>query len=161
MDLHCLPLSKWIYSNNSDQVIWLAEKKKWVWHLNLFSRTRVNCVQLYNVFFIPFLQHFHSFFSNIYIVCLLFLDEHQNTLELGFQLWKVAASCFYYIYPKYSDRQPWANSVDPDQMPQNVASDLSTQCLLPTEQFLGTKKGSKMFVSFFFFPIFTLYVYFS
>ena len=31
----------WIYSNNQDQVIWLAESKKWVWHLNLFSRTRV------------------------------------------------------------------------------------------------------------------------
>ena len=25
--------------------------------------------------------------------------------------------------PKYWDRQAWANSVDPDQMPQNVASD--------------------------------------
>ena len=27
------------------------------------------------------------------------------------------------IFPKYLDRQAWANSVDPDQMPQNVASD--------------------------------------
>ena len=27
------------------------------------------------------------------------------------------------IYTKYLDRQAWANSVDPDQMPQNVASD--------------------------------------
>ena len=26
LDLHCLPLSMWIYSNNLDQVIWLAEK---------------------------------------------------------------------------------------------------------------------------------------
>ena len=25
LDLHCLPLSMWIYSNNPDQVIWLAE----------------------------------------------------------------------------------------------------------------------------------------
>ena len=25
LDLHCLPLSMWIYSNNLDQVIWLAE----------------------------------------------------------------------------------------------------------------------------------------
>ena len=26
LDLHCLPLSMWIYINNLDQVIWLAEK---------------------------------------------------------------------------------------------------------------------------------------
>ena len=25
LDLHCLPLSMWIYSNNPDQAIWLAE----------------------------------------------------------------------------------------------------------------------------------------
>ena len=25
LDLHCLPLSMWIYINNLDQVIWLAE----------------------------------------------------------------------------------------------------------------------------------------
>ena len=25
LDLHCLPLSLWIYINNLDQVIWLAE----------------------------------------------------------------------------------------------------------------------------------------
>ena len=27
LDLHCLPLSMWIYSKNLDQVIWLAEKE--------------------------------------------------------------------------------------------------------------------------------------
>ena len=25
LDLHCLPLSMWIYNNNPDQVIWVAE----------------------------------------------------------------------------------------------------------------------------------------
>ena len=35
----------WIYSKNPDQVIWLAENLKWVWHLNLFSRTRVNTLK--------------------------------------------------------------------------------------------------------------------
>ena len=25
LDLHCLPLSMWLYSNNLDQEIWLAE----------------------------------------------------------------------------------------------------------------------------------------
>ena len=45
LDLHCLSLSMWIYSNNPDQVIWLAENWKWAWHLNLFSRTRVNTLE--------------------------------------------------------------------------------------------------------------------
>ena len=31
----------WIYINNLDQVIWLAENLKRAWHLNLYSRTRV------------------------------------------------------------------------------------------------------------------------
>ena len=41
LDLHCLPLRLWIYNNNPDQAIWLAENWKWVLHLNLFSMTRV------------------------------------------------------------------------------------------------------------------------
>ena len=31
----------WIYSNNPDQAIWLAENYKWAWHVTLSSRTRV------------------------------------------------------------------------------------------------------------------------
>ena len=38
----------------------------------------------------------------------------------------------YSIYPKYLDRQTWANSVDPDQMPQNVASDQGLHSLALT-----------------------------
>ena len=43
----------WIYVNNLDQVIWLAENWKWTWHLNLFSMTRVKtllrhvCLNMY------------------------------------------------------------------------------------------------------------------
>ena len=33
-------------------------------------------------------------------------------------------TCEYRTYLKYSDRQAWANSVDPGQTPQNAASDL-------------------------------------
>ena len=35
----------------------------------------------------------------------------------------------YHIYPKNSDREAWANSADPDQTPQNAASDLDLHCL--------------------------------
>ena len=41
----------------------------------------------------------------------------------------------YRTYPKYSDRKAWANSVDPDQTPHNVASDLGLHSLQPLHQF--------------------------
>ena len=40
-NLHCLPFSIWIYINNLNQAIWLAENLKRAEHLNLFSRIRV------------------------------------------------------------------------------------------------------------------------
>ena len=36
---------------------------------------------------------------------------------------------------KYFDRQAWETSVDPDQMPQNVASDQDLHCLPLNQQF--------------------------
>ena len=36
------------------------------------------------------------------------------------------------VYPNYSNIQAWANSGDPDQMPQNVASDLGLHCNSPS-----------------------------
>ena len=39
LDLHCFPFNTWIYINNLDQVIWLAENLKRAGHLNLFSKT--------------------------------------------------------------------------------------------------------------------------
>ena len=42
---------------------------------------------------------------------------------------------YYCTYSTYSDRQAWANSVDPDQTPQNAASDQGLHCLSLTQQF--------------------------
>ena len=42
---------------------------------------------------------------------------------------------YYYIHPKYIDRQDFAISVDPDQMPLNVASDQALHCLPHIQQF--------------------------
>ena len=39
---HCVSFSMWIYINNLDQVIWLADNLKRPRHLNLFSMARVN-----------------------------------------------------------------------------------------------------------------------
>ena len=35
-------VNMWISINHPDQVIWLAGNYKWAWHLNLFSKARVN-----------------------------------------------------------------------------------------------------------------------
>ena len=43
----------------------------------------------------------------------------------------------YHIYPKCLDRQACANSVDPDQMPQNVASDQGLHCFSLLQQLFG------------------------
>ena len=43
----------------------------------------------------------------------------------------------YSIYSKYSDRTEQIRNLGPDQMPQNVASDLGLHCLPLTKQFLA------------------------
>ena len=39
------------------------------------------------------------------------------------------------IFTNYSNRQTWADSVDPDQTPRSAASDLGLHCLLFIQQF--------------------------
>ena len=48
------------------------------------------------------------------------------------------------IYSKYLDRQTLANSVDSDQMTQNVASDQGLHCLPLIQQFLALSSDSEM-----------------
>ena len=52
----------------------------------------------------------------------------------------------YHIYLMYSDKQAWANSVDPDEMPQNAASHQALHCLPFIQQFLDTISGSKLYL---------------
>ena len=46
----------------------------------------------------------------------------------------------------YSERQAWANSEDPDEMPQNAASHQGLHCLPLIQQILDTTSGSKLYV---------------
>ena len=50
----------------------------------------------------------------------------------------------------YSDRQALANSVDPDEMPQNEASHQDLHCLLLIQQLLDTTSGSKLYLFIFY-----------
>ena len=66
----------------------------------------------------------------------------------NFKVW--ITICFFYkysyrIYHMYSDRQAWANSIDPDEMPQNMASHLGLHCLPLIQQFLDTTLGSELY----------------
>ena len=45
----------------------------------------------------------------------------------------------------YSDRQARANSIDPDEMPQNAASHLGLHCLQLILQFLDTTSGNELY----------------
>ena len=54
-------------------------------------------------------------------------------------------SIWPFDYLIYSwDKQPWTNSVDPDQMPQNVASDQGLHFLPLIQQFLDASVSSQM-----------------
>ena len=44
----------------------------------------------------------------------------------------------YHIYHKFSDRNVCTNTVDPDQTPQNAASDMDLHCLLLIQVFGST-----------------------
>ena len=55
------------------------------------------------------------------------------------------ALLIYRIYHKYSDRQAWANSIEPDEMPQNAASHLGLHWLPLIQQFLDTTSGSELY----------------
>ena len=148
----------WIYSNNQDQVIWLAESKKWVWHLNLFSRTRVKGGNLHA--FVIYTWQFayrlfglwqenrecwltvHSCRQEKYLdkkTCYGYLT-HCILNRLSHTIyWKSPISIFgapsYEIYiflEKNGKTINFANSGEPDQMPRSVASDLGLHCLLIT-----------------------------
>ena len=56
----------------------------------------------------------------------------------------LSINIIYSIYTKYLDRQAGTNSVDPDQMLQNAASDQGLHCLPLIQQFLDKSIDSKM-----------------
>ena len=60
-------------------------------------------------------------------------------------LWKYDKDKDYRIYHIYSDRQAWANSLDPDETPQNAASHLGLHCLPLIKQLLDTTSGSELY----------------
>ena len=67
---------------------------------------------------------------------------NNKQIRLGSQFLKVYKD--YHIYPVYSESQAGTICVDPDQMPQNVASDQGLHCLPLIQQFLDTSTDSKI-----------------
>ena len=52
--------------------------------------------------------------------------------------------CITIFTLSFLDKHAWANNVDPDQMPKNVASDLSLHCLPLMDQYLDSLAGTKI-----------------
>ena len=52
----------------------------------------------------------------------------------------------YHIYHMYSDKQTWANSIDPNETPQNAASQQGLHCLPLIQQFLDRTSDSKLYL---------------
>ena len=50
----------------------------------------------------------------------------------------------YRIYTKNWDRKTWANTVDPDQTPQNAATDQGLHCFATHPTSLHTSTGTKL-----------------
>ena len=67
------------------------------------------------------------------------LDAVQNLKPnhtiLTWHMTSVKMQARLYINPRYWDREVWANSVDPDQMPHSVASDQGLHCLPLVQQY--------------------------
>ena len=59
---------------------------------------------------------------------------------------QVSSNILYHIYRMYLEGQAWANSVDPDETPQNVASHQGLHCLPLIQQFIDTASGSKLYL---------------
>ena len=47
-------------------------------------------------------------------------SESNETQKFKDFIWKKKSSVHYHIFPKFSDRQVWANSADPDQTAQGL-----------------------------------------
>ena len=61
-------------------------------------------------------------------------------MNTNMNLVMICIPCYIYchIYPKYSDKTAWGNSVDPAQMLQTAASDQGPLCLPLITQFQYT-----------------------
>ena len=71
-------------------------------------------------------------FREVQKICSFYLKNPDKLIVLRFYS-KTFIACR--IYPKYWDRQAWANSVDPDQTPHFAASDLCLHCLPLRQQY--------------------------
>ena len=73
----------------------------------------------------------HLFWSYIWVVASRYTVSYQTV---------------HHINRMYSDRQAWANSIDPDEISQNTASHQGQHCLPLIQQFLDTILGSKLYL---------------
>ena len=103
-----------------------------------FSRNESPDLPSYSSKRIQFVRAWPSLsFHIFYVKCPMILLENKNTCidftgadpELLMRGWGGSIWSNVRTYPTYLERQAWTNSVDPDQTPENAASDLGPLCL--------------------------------
>ena len=114
------------------QFVWNAKKKqeKYFTMSSAEICTQYALLWIYHVLLlhVDMLLCFYLLFTVTCLHPVLFLNPfHSYTFVLFL--------CYYYNNPKYWDRHAWTNSVDPDQMLQNAASDQGLHCLLLIQQY--------------------------
>ena len=97
-----------------------------LWDLDIPRKKWLNCLQTVEILI-------RRLVSWVYTVCQLPFEGSPDYIrliwssELRSPIWSFDQNTV--CYPKCSDRQARANSVDPDQTPQNAASDQGLHCL--------------------------------
>ena len=79
--------------------------------------------------------------QTVFTVCIQ-TDRPEQTVFM-YSDWQAWANSIYCIY---SDWQAWANSVDPDELPQKVASHQGLHCLSIIQQYLDTASDIKLYL---------------
>ena len=69
---------------------------------------------------------------------------YQLYVPSGLTVWVNKKKLFTLEILQYWNRQAWANSIDPDQMLQNMLSDQGLHCLPLIQQFLDIFTASKL-----------------
>ena len=109
------------------------------------------CCKNVSSFCMQWKSYSHFFFSKNINLFAIFQDRNLNiTLANNFaKFWTTGPRYInvrmqYLTCTKYSYRQAWANSVDPDQMPQKCGIWLGSNCLPFGQQCLTTSTGSTL-----------------
>ena len=133
-----LEVPRWGASNEYQQHLFLWRNKK---NINIFGLKKKASYQELWLSLIKAIITCNTFFCLFVCVEVLRPSQPNGVMSSAVSLpnhtllgMLSPLSCYYHIYRKYLERRAWTNSIDPDQMLQNAASDLGLYCLSQIKQ---------------------------